>query len=201
MSAALRVFGEQGYRQASTRRIAASAGVNPPALQYYFGGKEGLHRACGQHIIDQVSALLSPAIEAARAVRAGDRPRAVEGLCALMTAMLSGLALPGSESWSRFVNRSKADEEGPALAMFHECLFMPLLEAAVRLVGIATARPGTDPVVRLRTHALLGQVTSIYPNRALILKSLNWSQFDARALELIERVVIEHTRAALQRSS
>jgi len=41
IEAALRVFGENGYERASTRQIAAEAGVNPPALQYYFDGKGG----------------------------------------------------------------------------------------------------------------------------------------------------------------
>jgi len=38
----MRLFGEKGYEGASTRDIAAAAGVNAPALQYYFDNK----RAC-----------------------------------------------------------------------------------------------------------------------------------------------------------
>src|ERR1700761_3255548 len=63
ITTALRVFGAEGFNKASTRQIAADAGVNPPALQYYFGGKEGLHRACAQFIIDRVLASLEPAFE------------------------------------------------------------------------------------------------------------------------------------------
>src|SRR5689334_6629200 len=40
--AAIAMFGEQGFASASTRAIAAQAGVNPPALQYYFHNKERL---------------------------------------------------------------------------------------------------------------------------------------------------------------
>ena len=196
IATALRVFGEQGYDQASTRRIAAGAGVNPPALQYYFGGKEGLHRACGQHIIDRFTAVVSPALEAAGRVPGGGRAQAVEALCGLLAAMVDGLAEVGSETWGRFIDRSKA-EAGPAMAMIHECVGRPLLEAAVRLVGIAGRRSAEDAVTRLKAHALLGQVTSIHAHRATLLKSLNWPQFDARTLALIKTVVSEHTRAAL----
>src|SRR5580704_5764986 len=69
VATALRVFGEEGFNKASTRQIAADAGVNPPALQYYFGGKEGLHRACAQHIIDRVMSIVSPALTAAREIK------------------------------------------------------------------------------------------------------------------------------------
>ncbi len=65
IATALKIFGEHGYDQASTREIATEAGVNPPALQYYFDGKEGLHRACAQFIIDRASVTLMPALERA----------------------------------------------------------------------------------------------------------------------------------------
>jgi TetR/AcrR family transcriptional regulator, regulator of cefoperazone and chloramphenicol sensitivity len=196
VAAALRVFGEEGYDHVSTRRIAASAGVNPPALQYYFGGKEGLHRACGQHIIDRITAVVSPALAQAGAVPAGARARAVEALCGLLSALVDGLAEVGSETWGRFIERSKA-EAGPAMAMIHECVGQPLMEAAARLVGIATGRSPRDALTRLRAYAIVGQVSSIRAHREYLLKSLNWPQFDARAVTLIKAVVNEHTRAAL----
>src|ERR1700761_3043436 len=67
INTAMQVFGERGFDQASTRDIAAKAGVNPPALQYYFDSKEGLHRACAQYIIDRALPRLQPAMTAARA--------------------------------------------------------------------------------------------------------------------------------------
>ena len=45
LQAALEVFAAEGYDGASTRTLAQRAGVNLPALQYYFGSKEGLYRA------------------------------------------------------------------------------------------------------------------------------------------------------------
>src|ERR1700744_3194778 len=52
--AAIEMFGEQGFASASTRAIAARAGVNPPALQYYFHNKERLHQACGQYLAERI---------------------------------------------------------------------------------------------------------------------------------------------------
>ena len=47
---ALDMFGQQGYEKTSTRAIAEHANVNLGALTYYFGNKEGLYRACAEHI-------------------------------------------------------------------------------------------------------------------------------------------------------
>ncbi|MBA2243371.1 MAG: helix-turn-helix transcriptional regulator, partial [Gemmatimonadetes bacterium] len=44
LSAAVRVFAEVGSRGATTRRIAAAAGVNEVTLFRHFGSKEALMR-------------------------------------------------------------------------------------------------------------------------------------------------------------
>lgn len=45
LSAATRLFAEQGVAQTSTREICAAAGLNPGAIHYHFGDKDGLYRA------------------------------------------------------------------------------------------------------------------------------------------------------------
>lgn len=43
LEAAGRVFAERGYLKATSREICERAGVNSAAINYYFGGKEGLY--------------------------------------------------------------------------------------------------------------------------------------------------------------
>jgi TetR/AcrR family transcriptional regulator, regulator of cefoperazone and chloramphenicol sensitivity len=198
IATALRVFGEQGYDQASTRRIAALAEVNPPALQYYFDSKEGLHRACGQYIVDGVLAILAPALECAQqALRTGSRAGARQALYQLLDTLADGLIAVGSESWSRFIARGKADGAGPAMSMIRERISVPLMSATARLVGLATGHPADAELTRLRACALLGQVSSFYANREQTLALMGWAELDERRLALIKAVVREHTRAAL----
>jgi AcrR family transcriptional regulator len=69
VAAAMRLFGEKGYEGASTRDIAAAAGVNAPALQYYFDNKEGVLRACIEFIADRAwESLSEPVVEAERLI-------------------------------------------------------------------------------------------------------------------------------------
>lgn len=204
VAAAIAAFGEEGYEQASTRRIAARAGVNAPALQYYFDSKEGLHRACAEYIIERVSAILAPALErAASAVRgagrgAADREEALDSLCALLEAVADGLVAAGSENWSQFIARGRAEGAGPAMALIHEQIGAPLLDATAELVAIATRCPVRSEVTRLRACTVLGQVSALCANREKTLAIMGWSQFDERGLALIKAVVREHTRAALR---
>src|SRR5262245_26611362 len=53
LKAALKAFGTHGFKGATTRQIAEDAEVNLPALQYYFGDKEGLYRACAREIVSR----------------------------------------------------------------------------------------------------------------------------------------------------
>src|SRR3546814_5183520 len=59
LAAALDCFGPDGFEKVTTRQIATRAGVNLPALTYYFGSKEGLYLACAQRSEEHTSELQS----------------------------------------------------------------------------------------------------------------------------------------------
>ena len=198
IATALRVFGEEGFNKASTRRIATDAGVNPPALQYYFGGKEGLHRACAQFIIDRVMTIVAPALLEARQIKQrAQRDRAIDALCTLLDAMADGLVAAGSESWSRFITRGKADGAGPAMGMLRQNIGMPIMLTVAQLIAVVSDRDAGDEIVRVKAAAILGQVSTFLTNREVTLAALNWPDFDVQRLQIIKTVVRAHTRAIL----
>ena len=45
LSAALRLFAENGFAKTSIRQIAEAAGANTALISYYFGDKKGLYNA------------------------------------------------------------------------------------------------------------------------------------------------------------
>ena len=185
IAAALRVFGEHGYERASTRQIAASAGINTPAIQYYFGGKQGLHTACTRHVIGRMSMLLAlPLVRAHAALRTAQPAAALDALCELLAAVVDGLADAGCESWSRYLTGLTQDGTG-------------LFATMERLIAAATGQPADAQLTRLRTCILFGQVCALYESRAHTLTTLGWSHFDEQAVALIKLVVCEHTRGAL----
>ena len=44
LKAAQRLFAERGYKDTSVRAVVARARVNQAAINYHFGGKDGLYR-------------------------------------------------------------------------------------------------------------------------------------------------------------
>jgi AcrR family transcriptional regulator len=198
ITTALRVFGESGFEQAATRSIAAKAGVTPPALQYYFDSKDGLHRACAQYIIDRALPRLQPVIDLARAaVRAGVTTDALDALDSLLDALTDNLSEPGAESWCRFVVRSKHDGAGPGLEMLRERISVPMFDAVTGLIGVITGQPPAGDETRIRALLVLGQVNWMHARREEALKILNWSKLDAARIAAIKQIVRVHTRRAL----
>lgn len=196
VAAALKVFSEEGFAQASTRRIAERAGVNPPALQYYFGGKEGLHRACAQLIIDRAKLILeTPMARAEEAVQQDDRRLASAALETLFDTLLSGLLEERADGWRRFVARTRIDDAGPARGMIIKEVSLPLIDSVARLIGIVMRRPAEEPVLRLRACSLLAMVGSLCTHGDLTMAVMRWPSLTAERLELIKGVVREHVRA------
>jgi AcrR family transcriptional regulator len=201
ITAAMRVFGEEGYARASTRQIADAAGVNPPALQYYFDGKEGLHRACACFIIERISQALVPALAAVDgAVASGDPDRMLDGVCAILDALIDfTLTSEDVAGWSRFMGKGQADNGGPAFPLIRDQVTRPLHAAISRLIGPLI---GSDPdavETRLRTIVALSPVTAFLINRTNALALLGWDDFAHGRRDAVKTALRAHTRAALSR--
>lgn len=199
--AALGLFGEQGFYGASTREIAARAGVNTPALQYYFDSKEGLYRACAEHIAQTSWAMLASAVEALRQeVERGDVESLIESYCRLLERAADFLA-PSAEirSWTRFIAREEA-ETGPALAreVLEARVNRPTNAVCAAAIGRIVGRPADDPEVTVRMLALKGQFMIFHVAREKSLAALGWSEVDADKLALIKSVLRRHTQAVLR---
>jgi TetR/AcrR family transcriptional regulator, regulator of cefoperazone and chloramphenicol sensitivity len=198
ISAALLAFGEQGYDRASTRQIAALARVNTPAIQYYFGGKRGLHSACARYVIGRVSSVLALPLAGARdALRTAAPAAALGALCELLAAVVDGLVVAGPVNWNRYLTCASRDEGEPGQTLFHEHLSAGLFDTITGLIAAATGCSSGAKVTRLRACVLLGYVNSLYVNRTHVLAVMGWSHFDEHALALIKSIVREHTRGAL----
>jgi AcrR family transcriptional regulator len=57
IAAASRVFAQHGFANARVRQIADAAGVNLAAVNYHFGGKEGLYRATLSYLAGQAQSI------------------------------------------------------------------------------------------------------------------------------------------------
>lgn len=92
LDAASRLFARRGVAGTSLRQVASEAGVTPAMVNYYFGGKQGLHDAILERTLARI-------LERARAVAARhlDRPAtAGEQLADLLAVLVDNFR---AEPW------------------------------------------------------------------------------------------------------
>jgi len=201
LDTAIEVFAAIGYEAASTRALAERAGVNLPAIPYYFGSKEGLYRAAIEHIVREIDERMAPVAERVEAALAGEPSR--QELLALLHDMLDAfvaLVVGGAHLESRRLLFARAEiERTAALEPLHEIgltrVFAPCHALVARLLNRAAGDNGTA----LRTLAILGQV-SVFCNSGPR-RVLGCSDFSEEHMRAIQHLVREQTEAIFRAKS
>ena len=195
---ALDLFGRKGYDATSTRDIAGAAGVNIAGIAYHFGGKAGLHRACGELVAEFLAERL---IELSAGDPAEDAALTAEAAAAIFETVIGGiarfmLAEPEAEAIARFMVREQMDPS-PTFDILYERLIEPRHRRLCRLWAAAT---GEDPASEgsvIAVSALFGQVMFFRVGRATALRRLGWETIDAGNVEAIVAILTANTRAIL----
>jgi TetR/AcrR family transcriptional regulator, regulator of cefoperazone and chloramphenicol sensitivity len=139
LSEASRIFSEKGYAKASTREICEAAGLNPAAIHYHFGDKEGLYRAV----------LLVPIHGIAGQLAGFDDPALplAESLQLLLRGFVGedGQSMPGADEGVRLYLREMI-EPTPVFATAAAQHIRPVHEAIARLFArhIGVGEPDED---------------------------------------------------------
>lgn len=171
---AIEAFGLQGYEGVSTRTIAQMAGVNAPALQYYFGGKQGLYSACADHIAVIIGSRLASSLADARQVLAAEtsaKDMILLQLHCLLSEILDLLLRSDVETWPLFVLREQTHPT-PAFDSIYDKIMGPVIRTCAALVARLADLPENDPEAAVVAFGLYGQITAFRFGREAVLRVL-----------------------------
>src|SRR3546814_6979632 len=143
--------------------LATRAGVNLPALTYYFGSKEGLYLACAQYIAGQYSEALNPAaVEAQAALEAGLPAADVAARLKVLMAALARFLLASSDAANRnlFIQREMANR-GPAFDFLSERLWGPGIEFTAVLVERAAGGRLSEAEAGVRAALMIPRLAGL----------------------------------------
>ena len=199
LGTALEMFADQGYEATSTRLLAERAGVNLPAIPYYFGSKEGLYRAVVAYCLEQSEAFLAPVTAKARALldcRDPSPDALVDALCDIFERFVA-LVSCGEQVDARRLLWARAEvERTPVLQMLQEGGKRQVFEPCTALVGRLFGRAANDPATVLRTLALFGQAT-IFCHTG-VQQVLGEAPIDEHRVAEVAALVREQTQAILR---
>jgi AcrR family transcriptional regulator len=195
---AIELFSAYGFEGVSTRSLAEAAGVNLPAIQYYFGGKEGLYRAAVDRIIQRIAQGMGPAADRASAALAeGEAPggtlleRLYEMLDAFLALMLDDQR---PEREKLFIVRAEI-ERSSVLEPLHETMQRYTFGPCAALVARLICRPADDEKTIARTLAILGQIV-IFGHKGPH-RTVGWGDHTEPRVEMVRTLLHEHTAAII----
>jgi TetR/AcrR family transcriptional regulator, regulator of cefoperazone and chloramphenicol sensitivity len=187
LDVALAAFGDAPYKAATTRQIAEAAGVSLPTLQYYFGNKEGLYRACAEAIVERYRRHTQTA--AAAAAKALGQDSGAETARQHLKAVIHALAglLVGSreaKGWAQFVGRELRDP-GPAFDTLYENLWRPGTLMTARLIARILGVAEDDAGACIRALLLLSSLRAFQSGRSVALRMMEWSAIGPEELAMV----------------
>jgi AcrR family transcriptional regulator len=186
LDAALDAFGEASFKAVTTRQLAQAAGVSLPTLQYYFGDKEGLYRACAEAIVERYRRHTGAAAQAARAAGEDGGAETTRAQLKALIRALAGFLVGSTEAarWAPFVSR-ELREPGPAFEILYENLWRPGVELIARLIARVLGRPPGDPAARIQALLLISSLLAFQSGRSVSLRTMRWPAIGPKELAMV----------------
>lgn len=203
IEAAVVVFGERGYEGASTRDIASAAGVNAPAIQYYFAGKEGVYMECVAQLITRMWQKMGISVAAAESALADPHAhdeiliQAALGMLGAVTSTIQDS--PEATVWRLFLDRHQAGLCPPAATLAFETGFKFRVAASVRaLIARLAGLSIDDERTALHSMALFSQGLAFRVQKPKLLTIMKWTEINQKEMQLISEVVLTQARFTLE---
>ena len=202
IEAALTLFGERGFEGASTRDIAELAGVNAPALNYYFKNKEGVYLACTEYMAERTWDYLAPTIEAAQALldTRPDSEQLIESFCAVQGKIGEFMLVSNrTHNWRKFYAREQAGL-GPTSGeeLINQRIGQSIISVTSGIISQLLGPTASDEECILRAVSLTGQLLPFHLNRSKSMKALGWDAITPERYALLIGIVREQTIAVLR---
>ncbi len=198
LEAALELFAASGFEGASTRTIAERAGVNLPAIQYYFGSKEGLYRAVVEQFSQEMQAGVAPIAERIRAELATGQPsrrRLVGLLCDMLDIVIALIlddSVPNRESRQKFFARMEV-EPNAAVDALQDDMIRNVCSPCCAIIGRLIDLPPDHEQVLLHAMTIIGQAKIFCgwgTNRVL-----HWETIGEARIRSAQSIVRQHVQA------
>lgn len=201
IDSAIVLFGELGFEGASTRAIAKHAGVNTPALQYYFENKEGLYVTCADYLAEESYVWFEPLLKRIAEVKNPDAEACIEMFCMMLDTVLERVLNNNSANQRRLFHVRIKMGQGPerASGRFNDKLVNHINQAGAELVARISGTSTDDERTQIRSLALFGLATTFYTMKHPVYSSGPAdSEFPAARMALIKSTVREQCQVLMR---
>ena len=201
---AMEMFAESGYDKTSVRELARKADANIAAINYHFGGKEGLYQAVLEYIVNYMDSWAMPLIDAYNDFLK-EKNNNFE-----MNKILNWV----EEFIDTFINRAFESYESNIL--LHKIIAREQLKPTLgfdKIYGLATIKlaedilsdllskisnkPSNDDKIIIYTNSIIGLMESFISANSTIRTQLKVDDFNNIQKEYIKEIVIYQVKNTL----
>jgi len=191
LAAGMEAFARFGPEGVTTRRLAAAAGVNSAAIQYYFGSKEGYYRAVVRHLVEKLARPFFAELEEIAARLHDSVPDRWEA-AALLDRLVRRMWILVAPEARFFAGISAREHLNPTGA--YEIIYEAISRIHRILAALAASALGVSPespAAVVRAHAVFGQAMIFRTGAATLCRRLGVEEIDEPEAERIAAVVAE----------
>ncbi len=199
LQAAIAQFSELGYHAASSRKLAAAAGVNQALIGYHFGGKRGLYVAVFEHIGAAMSGSLGPAAAAVQTLMddgEATRQELLDGLLVIVDRAVGMFTSPRMASWAKLIVREQQNPS-EAFDVVWQRFMSPIVGVLCRLLATLRRDSPESPQIRLMALTILGQALVFRIARETTRRLLGWDEIEVEEIAAIKLCIHQNIRAML----
>jgi AcrR family transcriptional regulator len=190
LEAAGEVFAEKGFDRATGKEIAERAGSNSAAVNYYYGGIEGLY---ADVLVEAHRRLLTYDKIVALAESPGEPTEKLKSLIGLIARRITG---PESSSWALRVLSREILSPSSVFPVLVKQEILPKKLVVTGIIGEILDRPHDDPVVTRCTLNIIAPFAMLLVgNRQIFTQVL--PGFNSGEPEVQEQIVEHFQRFAL----
>jgi AcrR family transcriptional regulator len=175
-----RVFAERGYVYATSKEICERASANIAAVNYHFGGKDGLYAA----VLEEAHARLVSVDIVAGITQS--KAGAADKLRLLLRKIVGEVAKRDPGAWELRVLSRELMAPTPLMDNMMKNQVMPKAKLVTGMIGEILGVPATHPAVSRATVSIIG------PCLFLLIASPEWQKKIFPALLVDPDAMIEH---------
>ena len=180
LEAGLKLFSIYGFESVSTRQLTKESSTNIAAINYHFGGKEGLYQAVLKQVAEDTEPYFGPGLDKVHesiSAAADDRQKLVPVITGLMTNLFRVFLQDDFMRWrAPLVMREYANPSENFEILFKGRI-EPLHRTVTAIAAAALQKPAEDEECVIRAHAILGQIVVFGIARVVLWKRLEWDGY------------------------
>jgi AcrR family transcriptional regulator len=193
LEAAGEVFAEHGFKAVTVREICTKAGANVAAVNYHFGGKEGLYNAVLRH-----AHRCCAAGHAEQAVAAAEGKPAEQRLGVFIRGFLTNIFAEGQGAWQGKLMTREMAEPTNALVELVRDEIKPRASVLEGLCKELLGRGATREQVEFCARSVIGQMIFYHHARPVIERIYPDFDYSPACIAKVAEHVTRYSLAAIR---